>query len=124
MKTLRTPEERFDNLPGYPFDPHYLDVDETEGGRLRIHYVDEGPKNAAPVVLFHGEPTWSYLYRKVIPVLVNAGLRVLAPDLVGFGKSDKPAEKTDYTVERHFKWMRSWIQQLDLQNITFFGQDC
>lgn len=123
MKTLRTPDERFDNLPGYSFDPYYLEVDDTEGGRLRIHYLDEGPKNAAPVVLFHGEPTWSYLYRKMIPVLVKAGLRVLAPDLVGFGKSDKPTEKTDYTIERHITYMRSWMQQLDLQNVTFFGQD-
>ena len=93
MKTLRTPDERFENLPGYSFAPHYLEVDDTEGGHLRIHYVDEGPENAAPIVLFHGEPTWSYLYRKMIPVLVKAGFRVLAPDLVGFGKSDKPTEK-------------------------------
>ena len=123
MKYLRTPEERFSNLPDYPFDPHYLEVDDTRGGLLRIHYVDEGPETATPIMLFHGEPTWSFLYRKMIPVLVEAGHRVLAPDLVGFGKSDKPSEKTDYTVERHVKWMRSWVQQLDLQNTTFFGQD-
>jgi haloalkane dehalogenase len=123
MKTLRTPDERFENLPGYSFAPHYLEVDDTEGGHLRIHYVDEGPENAAPIVLFHGEPTWSYLYRKMIPVLVKAGFRVLAPDLVGFGKSDKPTEKNDYSVERHITYMRAWMQQLDLQNVTFFGQD-
>ena len=123
MKALRTPDERFENLPGYPFVPHYLEVDDTEGGRLRIHYVDEGPENAASVVLFHGEPTWSYLYRKMIPVLVKAGFRVLAPDLVCFGKSDKPTEKKDYSVERHIAYMRAWMQQLDLQNVTFFGQD-
>ncbi|MBW2141814.1 MAG: haloalkane dehalogenase [Deltaproteobacteria bacterium] len=123
MEILRTPDDRFENLPGYPFDPHYVDVPDSEGGQLRIHYVDEGPGDAAPVVLFHGEPTWSYLYRKMIPVLVGAGHRVLAPDLAGFGKSDKPAKKTDYTVARHVEWMRSWLLKLDLHNITFFGQD-
>jgi haloalkane dehalogenase len=123
MKSLRTPEGHFSNLPGYPFEPHYIEVPDTEGGKLRIHYVDEGPAKAAPVVLFHGEPTWSFLYRKMIPVIAGAGHRVLAPDLVGFGKSDKPTRKTDYTFSRHVKWMRSWLLGLDLKNITFFGQD-
>jgi haloalkane dehalogenase len=123
MQFVRTPDDRFKNLPDYPFKPLYLEVDDFEGGKLRIHYVDEGPRNAAPVVLFHGEPTWSFLYRKMIPSLVKAGHRVLAPDLIGFGKSDKPTKKTDYTFPRHVEWMRSWLLQLDLKNITFFGQD-
>jgi pimeloyl-ACP methyl ester carboxylesterase len=80
MKSLRTPNERFDNLPGYPFAPHYLNVPDGEGGRLRIHYVDEGPKEAEPVLLIHGEPSWSYLYRKMIPIFVQAGYRAVAPD--------------------------------------------
>jgi haloalkane dehalogenase len=123
MENLRTPDERFENLPDYPFAPHYLEVPDTEGGQLRVHYVDEGPRDAAPIVLFHGQPTWSFLYRKMIPVLVDGGHRVLAPDLIGFGKSDKPTKKSDYTFPRHLGWMRSWLQQLDLRNITFFGQD-
>lgn len=123
MKVLRTPDERFENPPNYPFKPHYLEVPDSEGGKLLIHYIDEGPGDAAPVVLFHGEPTWSFLYRKMIPGIVNAGHRVLAPDLIGFGKSDKPTKKTDYTFPRHVEWMRSWLLQLDLRNITFFGQD-
>jgi haloalkane dehalogenase len=123
MECVRTPDERFEKLPDYAFAPHYLEVPDPEGGRLRIHYVDEGPGNAAPVVLFHGEPTWSFLYRKMIPGLVGAGHRVLAPDMIGFGRSDKPTKMTDYTFPRHVAWMRSWLQQLDLKNITFFGQD-
>ena len=123
MEFVRTPDDRFENLPDYPFVPHYLEVPDSEGGQLRIHYIDEGPNDGAPIVLFHGEPTWSFLYRKMIPILVGAGHRVLVPDLIGFGKSDKPTKKTDYTFPRHVGWMRSWLQQLDLRNITFFGQD-
>ena len=123
MKLLRTPDERFENLPGYPFQPHYIEVADGEGGQLRVHYVDEGPSDAAPVLLIHGEPSWSYLYRKMIPIIVDAGHRVVAPDLVGFGRSDKPAEKNDYTFQRHVDWMTSWLEQVDLQDVTFFGQD-
>ncbi len=118
MKILRTPEERFAHLPDFPFAPHYEEVD-----GLRIHYVDEGPRGANPVLLLHGEPTWSYLYRKMIPVLVAAGHRVLAPDLVGFGRSDKPAEVADYSFQRHMDWMAGWLRALDLRSITLFGQD-
>ena len=91
MYALRTPDERFADLPGYPFEPHWATVDSGEDGTLRMHYVDEGPRDGAVIVLLHGEPTWSYLYRTMIPPLVDAGYRVLAPDLIGFGKSDKPA---------------------------------
>jgi haloalkane dehalogenase len=124
MKVLRTPDEQFASLPGYAFEPHYADIDDTDGGKLRVHYVDEGPASAAPVLLMHGEPSWSYLYRKMIPVLVAAGHRCVAPDLVGFGRSDKPAEQNDYTYARHVSWMSALVfDRLDLQSITFFGQD-
>ena len=101
MKLLRTPEERFVNLSGYAFEPNYVEVPSGEGERIRIHYVDEGPADAAPVLLMHGEPSWSFLYRKMIPPLVAAGHRVIAPDLIGFGKSDKPAEIGDYGYQGH-----------------------
>lgn len=123
MKFLRTPDERFANLPGYTFAPHYLMVDDTEGGELRMHYVDEGPRDGAVVLLLHGEPSWSYLYRKMIPVLTAAGYRAIAPDLIGFGKSDKPADRKDYSYQRHVDWVRSALQQLSLQNITLVCQD-
>jgi haloalkane dehalogenase len=119
VKALRTPDERFADLPGYPFEPHYADV----GEGLRMHYVDEGPPAADPVLLLHGEPSWSYLYRKMIPVIAGAGLRAIAPDLIGFGRSDKPTERSDYTYERHVGWVHALIEKLDLQNATLFGQD-
>ncbi|MEJ2129804.1 MAG: haloalkane dehalogenase [Woeseiaceae bacterium] len=118
MTALRTPDDRFENLPGYDFEPHYVDI-----GGLRMHYVDEGPADAAPVLLLHGEPSWSYLYRKMIPPLEAAGNRVIAPDLIGFGKSDKPAEQDDYTFAGHIAWMQQFVETLDLRNITLFGQD-
>ncbi len=124
MKSLRTPDERFADLDGYSFAPNYVDIDDTDGGTLRVHYLDEGPAAGPVVLLMHGEPSWSYLYRKMIPLLVDAGLRVIAPDLVGFGKSDKPAEKSDYTYARHVAWMQEAIvDHLDLSDATFFGQD-
>ncbi len=118
MDILRTPDERFVNLPDYPFAPHYSEVD-----GLRIHYVDEGPRDAEPVLMLHGEPSWSYLYRKMIPIIVAAGYRAVAPDLVGFGRSDKPAQRQDYTYQRHVDWMRGLIEVLDLRRITLVGQD-
>lgn len=118
METLRTPDDRFANLTGYPFAPHYVEVD-----GLRIHYVDEGPRGAAPVLLLHGEPSWSYLYRKMIPVITAAGHRAVAPDLVGFGRSDKPVRREDYTYQRHVDWMRGVLEQLDLRGITLVCQD-
>ncbi len=118
MDVLRTPDERFVNLPGYPFAPRYVEIES-----LRVHYVDEGPPGAAPVLLLHGEPSWSYLYRKLVPVLAAAGHRAVAPDLVGFGRSDKPARRTDYTYQRHVDWMRGVVERLDLRGITLVCQD-
>lgn len=119
MKAVRTPEERFENLPDYPFNPNYLEV----GEGLRMHYLDEGNPNGKTVLLLHGEPSWSYLYRKMIPVLVDAGFRVIAPDLIGFGKSDKPTEQSDYTYQKHIDWVKTLIKELDLSGISLFCQD-
>ena len=123
MDHLRTPDERFKDLPGYPFEPHYLDVPDDDGGSLRVHYVDEGPPDAPPVLMMHGEPSWSYLYRKMVPVVVAAGLRAVCPDLVGFGRSDKPADRNDYTYQRHVDWMTAVIDALNLRDATLVGQD-
>lgn len=123
MKTLRTPDDRFRNLPGYPFDPNYVEVSDGEGGSLRIHYVDEGPKEDDPVLLMHGEPSWSYLYRKMIPVILDAGHRAVAPDLVGFGRSDKPTERSHYTYQSHVDWMQTWLEKMGLNKITLVCQD-
>ena len=123
MEFLRTDDSCFDNLPDYHFIPNYLMVDDDDGGELRVHYVDEGPKSAQPILLMHGEPSWSFLYRKMIPLFVNAGYRVIAPDLVGFGRSDKPSNRLDYTYQRHVDWMKSLLVQLNLTNTTLFCQD-
>ena len=123
MKSVRTPDNRFDNLPDYPFTPNYLMVDDYEGGQLRMHYVEAGDPDGEPILLLHGEPTWSFLYRRMIPVLASAGRRVIAPDLIGFGRSDKPTERSDYTYERHVGWVVQLIEQLSLHNTTLFGQD-
>ena len=123
MKILRTPDKRFENLPDYPFKPNYLNVPDGEGGELRIHYVDSGPSKADPVLLMHGEPSWSYLYRKMIPIIVDSGFRAVAPDLVGFGRSDKPADRKDYTYQRHVDWMQALLDKLDLRQITLVCQD-
>ena len=123
MEVLRTPDERFAGLPDYPFEPHWATVDSGDGGTLRMHYVDEGPRDGAVVVLLHGEPTWSYLYRTMIPPLVDAGYRVLAPDLIGFGKSDKPTKLADYTYQRHVDWVTGWMDALGLKRVTTFVQD-
>lgn len=124
MHVLRTPDQRFDGLPGFPFAPHYAEVDDGEGGSLRVHYLDEGPADANPVLLLHGEPSWCYLYRTMVPVLVEAGHRVVCPDLVGFGRFDKPSHQRDYTYARHVAWMSQLVfDRLDLRRATFFGQD-
>ena len=119
METVRTPDERFENLPGYTFAPNYADVD-----GLRVHYLDEGPRDGAVVLLMHGEPSWSYLYRKMIPVLTDTGLRCIAPDLVGFGRSDKPTAREDYTYAAHVEWMRALLfDAIGLTDATLVGQD-
>jgi haloalkane dehalogenase len=124
MKALRTPDERFTDLPGYDFAPHYAEVADSEGGALRVHYLRQGDPAAPVVLLMHGEPSWSYLYRKMIPVLTGAGLQIVAPDLVGFGRSDKPTERGDYTFSRHVEWMRELLfDRLDLWAITLVCQD-
>ena len=123
MDVLRTPDEAFADLADYPFAPEYAEVEGPGETSLRLHFVDEGPRGAAPVLLMHGEPSWSYLYRNIVPPLVAQGHRVVAPDLIGFGKSDKPAARLDYTYERHVEWMTQWLTGLDLTDITLFCQD-
>jgi len=123
MKVLRTPDSRFQNLPDFPFTPHYREVRDADGTTLRICTIDEGPRDAAPALLLHGEPSWSFLYRRIIAKLAAAGHRVVAPDLIGFGRSDKPSEPDDYTYERYVRWTSDWLLALQLENITFFGQD-
>jgi haloalkane dehalogenase len=123
MEILRTPDDRFTDLPDFPFAPHYAEVPDGEGGSLRLHYLDEGDPGAPVVLLLHGEPSWSFLYRHMIPVLVDAGLRCVAPDLVGFGRSDKPAARSDYTYARHVAWMQAFLDATTLSAITLVAQD-
>ena len=123
MRALRTPDDRFENLPGWTFASRYTDVPDGESGTLRIHHVDEGPADAPPILCMHGEPSWAYLYRKMIAVFTAAGHRAVAPDLVGFGRSDKPTELGDYTYQRHVDWMTAWLTSVDLQHATLVCQD-
>jgi len=115
---LRTPDSRFENLEDYPYEPNYMEI---QG--LRVHYLDEGPRDAPPILLIHGEPTWSYLFRKMIPVFTAAGHRVIVPDLVGFGKSDKFVSEDRYSYQFHVDVMGELVSRLDLTDATFFGQD-
>jgi haloalkane dehalogenase len=119
VDAARTPEDRFVGLPGYAFAPRYLTLDSG----LRMHYLDEGPAEGEPVLLLHGQPTWSYLYRNVIPVLTAHGLRAIAPDLIGFGRSDKPVRRTDYTVRSHIGWLSEFVERLRLSALTLVAQD-
>jgi len=125
MEVLRTPDERFGNLPDYPWEPHYLEVPCVEGSAetLRMHYIDAGSTDGRLVLLLHGEPSWSFLYRKMIPIFEEAGFRIIAPDLVGFGRSDKPARTEDYTYERHLFWLGELVRELDLEDIHLICQD-
>ncbi len=128
MQVLRTPAERFEGLVGYDFEPHYVEAangDPAGGPPIRVHHLDEGPPDAAEtVVLLHGEPTWSYLYRKMVPPLAAAGHRVIAVDLVGFGRSDKPADRADYTYARHTERLREALfDRLGLDAVTLVCQD-
>jgi haloalkane dehalogenase len=115
---IRTPEARFENLPGYPFSPNYLQWDD-----FRIHYVDEGPRDGEPVLMLHGEPSWSYLYRRMIPIIADAGYRVIVPDLIGFGKSDKLLRRDDHSYQLHVDAMTAVVEQLDLRGVTLVVQD-
>jgi haloalkane dehalogenase len=117
VRALRTPDERFADLPDYPFEPHYAEV----GARLRMHYVDEG--DGPPVLLLHGEPTWSYLYRHTVPQLTAAGLRAVVPDLIGFGRSDKPANAADYSYRAHVEWLSAFIAAVGIEGAVVVGQD-
>ncbi len=123
MDVLRTPDDRFRDLPGFPFEPRYVEIPTGEEGALRVAYVDEGPRDAETVVLLHGEPSWSYLYRKVIAALTRSGLRAVAIDLIGFGRSDKPASREDYTYQRHVDWTKAVFEALDLDGVTLVCQD-
>jgi len=125
MEILRTPDSCFEGLVGYNFKPHYTFVPCLDGSerKLRIHYIDEGPRSGAPILLLHGEPTWIYLYRKMIPPLAAAGYRVVAIDLIGFGRSDKPTKQSDYTYQRHVDWVTKAVENIGISSITFFGQD-
>ncbi len=127
MKALRTPDDRFDTLPGHDFEPHYVGVPagdgDGDGGTLRMHWVEAGPADGEVVLCLHGEPSWSYLYRKMLPRFAAAGYRALAPDLIGFGRSDKPAERSDYTYQRHLDWLRSWFDALGLSGVNLVCQD-
>jgi haloalkane dehalogenase len=123
MEFVRTPDDRFENLDGYPFEPNYVAVPDDEGGTLRMHYVDVGPRDGEIVLCLHGQPTWSYLYRKMIPLLTSAGHRVIAPDFIGFGRSDKPVGRHEYTYARHVGWVESFLTQLELTGLTLVCQD-
>jgi haloalkane dehalogenase len=119
MDFVRTPDRRFADLEGYPFEPNYV----TVGSGLRLHYVDAGPRDGEPVLLLHGQPTWSYLYRTVIPVLTERGYRAIAPDLIGFGRSDKPTDRTAYSVRGHTRWLLDFLERIDLTGVTLVAQD-
>jgi haloalkane dehalogenase len=124
MQALRTPDDRFDDVPDFPYAPRYCEVSDGYGGALRVAWVEDGPEGAGPVLMLHGEPSWSYLYRKMIPILVAAGHRVICPDLVGFGRSDKPTRREDHSYARHVEWMRTVaFDVLDLRDVTLVGQD-
>ena len=123
MRILRTPDTCFDGLKDYPFEPNYTQITTDDGSALRIHHLDEGARDGDLVLCLHGQPVWSYLYRKMVPYLTQSGLRVIAPDLPGYGKSDKPAAREDYSYERQVEWMGQWLEENDFNNITVFGQD-
>lgn len=123
MSVLRTPDKCFEKLVQFPFEPHYKEIQDIDLGALRIHYVDEGPRNAPVILCLHGEPSWSYLYRKMIPLFTATGFRAVVPDLVGFGRSDKPSQRSDYSYKKHVQWMKEWIDEVGLRDITMLGQD-
>ena len=123
MKVLRTPDSQFKNLNGYPYEPVYTNITAKDGTELRVHHIDEGPRDGPILLAMHGQPVWSYLYSRMIPILNEAGIRVIAPDLIGYGKSDKPAAREDYSYQNQVDWMGAWLKKNDFKNLTFFGQD-
>ena len=123
MKYVRTPDSRFEDLQDYAFEPNYVSVPDHEGGKLRMHYLDEGPRDGEGILCLHGQPTWSFLYRRMVPIFSAAGYRVIAPDFVGFGRSDKPLERNDYTYANHVSWLASLVEQGELRDITLVCQD-
>ncbi|OZM73431.1 haloalkane dehalogenase [Amycolatopsis antarctica] len=124
MRLLRTPDDRFADLPDFDYQPTYVDIPDTDGGHVRVAYVEDGPADGPPVLLLHGEPSWSFLYRKMMPVLAEAGFRAIAPDMVGFGRSDKPADMVDHNYAYHVEWMRELaFDVLGLTGVTLVGQD-
>ncbi len=123
MKVLRTPDSRFENLAGYGFAPRYSEVRAADGTGLRMHHIDEGPRDGRILLCLHGQPSWSYLYRRMLPRLTAAGYRVIAPDLIGFGRSDKPSSTDDYTYAGHVDWLSQWLRQMDLSGLTLVCQD-
>ena len=123
MKVLRTPDKYFKNIKDYPFKPIYTNINSDDGTELRIHHIDEGPRDGPILLAMHGQPVWSYLYSRMIPILNQSGIRVIAPDLIGYGKSDKPASRQDYSYQNQVNWMNSWLVKNDLSNLIFFGQD-
>ena len=123
MKVLRTPDKYFANIKDYPFDPIYTNIQTADGTPLRVHHIDEGPRDGPILLAMHGQPVWSYLYARMIPFLNKAGIRVIAPDLVGYGKSDKPAAREDYSYQNQVDWMSAWLEANDFNELTFFGQD-
>jgi haloalkane dehalogenase len=123
MTVLRTPDDRFRNLPDFDFEPHYLSVTDPRLGQLRMHYVAEGDPGARTVLILHGEPAWSFMFRRTIPVLADAGLRVIVPDLIGFGRSDKPSQQADYSYESHVRWLAEFVTTLGLRDAVLVGHD-
>jgi haloalkane dehalogenase len=117
---LRTPEARFDALSDFPFEPHYINIEDPKLGTLRVHYLDEGPANGEVILLLHGQATWSYSFRKMIPIFTAAGYRVVVPDLVGFGRSDKPADWEDHSFQKQVDWLDATLKQLDIYHCNAF----
>ena len=123
MEILRTPDKCFENIKGYTFDPVYTNITAKDGTKIRVHHIDEGPRDGPLLLAMHGQPVWSYLYSKMIPILNESGIRVIAPDLVGYGKSDKPSQREDYSYQNQVDWMNEWMINNNLKNLAFFGQD-
>lgn len=123
MKVLRTPDKYFNNIKDYPYEPIYTNINSQDGTEIRIHHIDEGPRDGPILLAMHGQPVWSYLYSRMIPFLNKGGIRVIAPDLVGYGKSDKPSKRSDYSYQNQVDWMSDWLNKNDLKNLNFFGQD-